>query len=105
MNEENTCIYGEFCSAIKKNKWIELGNIILNEVSQVQKYKGCIFSPICGRQTQYKCKHYHIYIYIYIYMCISIYIYIEREREHLSKSGTLIGDKGRKKKKRMIESQ
>jgi hypothetical protein len=45
----------EFYSAIKKNailsfvgKWMELENIILSEVSQVQKAKGCMFSPICG---------------------------------------------------------
>jgi hypothetical protein len=45
----------EFYSAIKKNeilpfsgKWMELENIILSEVSQVQRAKGCIFSLICG---------------------------------------------------------
>jgi hypothetical protein len=45
----------EFYSTIKKNeilsfagKWIELENIILSEVSQVQKAKGHIFSLICG---------------------------------------------------------
>jgi hypothetical protein len=45
----------EFYSAIKKNeillfadKWMELENIILSEISQVQKAKGCIFSLICG---------------------------------------------------------
>jgi hypothetical protein len=45
----------EFYSAIRKNeilsfagKWIELESIILNEVNQVQKAKGCIFSLICG---------------------------------------------------------
>jgi hypothetical protein len=48
----------EFYSAIKKNeilsfvrKWMELENIILSEVSQVQKAKGCMFSLICGIQT------------------------------------------------------
>jgi hypothetical protein len=48
----------EFYSAIKKNdilsfagKWMELENMILNEVSQVQKAKGCMFSIICGIQT------------------------------------------------------
>jgi hypothetical protein len=34
-------------------------NIILSEVSQVQKAKGHIFSLICGRQTQYKYKQYY----------------------------------------------
>jgi hypothetical protein len=29
-------------------KWMELENIILSEVSQVQKAKGCMFSLICG---------------------------------------------------------
>jgi hypothetical protein len=45
----------EFYSAIKKNeillfagKWMELKNIILSEVSQVQKTKSCIFFVICG---------------------------------------------------------
>jgi hypothetical protein len=45
----------EFYSAIKKNeilsfadKWMELENIILCEVSQVQKVKGHMFSLICG---------------------------------------------------------
>jgi hypothetical protein len=45
----------EFYSAIKKNeilsfagKWVELENIILSEVSQAQKTKNHMFSPICG---------------------------------------------------------
>jgi hypothetical protein len=45
----------EFYSATKKNeilsfagKRMELENIIVNEVSQVQKAKGCIFSLIYG---------------------------------------------------------
>jgi hypothetical protein len=45
----------EFYSSIKKNeifslagKWMELESIILSEVSQVQRAKGCIFSLICG---------------------------------------------------------
>jgi hypothetical protein len=44
-----------FYSATKKNeissfagKWMELENIILIEVSQVQKAKSCMFSLICG---------------------------------------------------------
>jgi hypothetical protein len=44
-----------FPTAIKKNEimlfageWMELENIMLNEVSQTQKVKGCIFSLICG---------------------------------------------------------
>jgi hypothetical protein len=45
----------EFYSAMKKNeilsfagKWMELENIIMSEVSQVQKTKNCMFSLICG---------------------------------------------------------
>jgi hypothetical protein len=45
----------EFYSAIKKNdimllagKWMELENLMLNEVSQAQKMKGCMVSLICG---------------------------------------------------------
>jgi hypothetical protein len=45
----------EFYSATKKNeilsftgKWIEPENIILSEVSQIQKAKNHIFSLICG---------------------------------------------------------
>jgi hypothetical protein len=45
----------EFYSATKKNeilsfanKWMELENIILSEVSQVQKAKRHMFSLICG---------------------------------------------------------
>jgi hypothetical protein len=44
----------EFYSATKKNEilsfageWMELENIILSEVSQVQKAKSCMFSFIC----------------------------------------------------------
>jgi hypothetical protein len=49
----------EFYSAIKKNeilsfigKWMELENIILSEVSQIQKVKDHVFSLICGIQMQ-----------------------------------------------------
>jgi hypothetical protein len=45
----------EFYSVTKKNdilsftsKWMELENITLNEVSQAQKAKNCVFSPMCG---------------------------------------------------------
>jgi hypothetical protein len=45
----------EYCSAIKKNdimsvaeKWLELEMIMLNETSQAQKNKHCMFSSICG---------------------------------------------------------
>jgi hypothetical protein len=45
----------EFYSATKKNeilsfanKWMELENITLSEVSQAQKAKNCMFSLICG---------------------------------------------------------
>jgi hypothetical protein len=49
----------EFYSAIRKSetmwfkgKWIELEDIMLSEVNQVQKDKGCMFSLICGGQIQ-----------------------------------------------------
>jgi hypothetical protein len=45
----------EFYVALKKNeifsvagKWMELENIILSEISQVQKPKGHMLSVICG---------------------------------------------------------
>jgi hypothetical protein len=44
----------EFYSATKNEilsftgKWTELENIILSEVSQVQKAKGSMFSLMCG---------------------------------------------------------
>jgi hypothetical protein len=44
----------KFYSAMKKNdisftsKWMELENIILSEVSHVQKTKNYMFSLICG---------------------------------------------------------
>jgi hypothetical protein len=48
----------EFYSATKKNeilsfasKCMKLENIILGDVSQVQKAKSCMFSLICGIQT------------------------------------------------------
>jgi hypothetical protein len=46
----------EFYSAVKKNKillfagkWMELENIMLREVNQVKKDKGCLFFLIFGR--------------------------------------------------------
>jgi hypothetical protein len=46
----------EYYSAIKKNeimlfagKWMELEHIMLNEVNQIQKDKGHMFSTIYGR--------------------------------------------------------
>jgi hypothetical protein len=41
------------------DKWIEVENIILSEVSQVQKIKGHMFSLICGMQDQYKYNQYY----------------------------------------------
>jgi hypothetical protein len=44
----------EFYAAMKKNKisfggkWVELENLILSEVSLVQKTKNSMFSLICG---------------------------------------------------------
>jgi hypothetical protein len=46
----------EFYSAIRRNdtmwfgsKWMQLEDIVLSEVSQVQREKVCMFSLICGR--------------------------------------------------------
>jgi hypothetical protein len=51
-------IYSGILSASNKNeilsfagKWLELENIISNEVSQVQKAKSHVFSLICGIQA------------------------------------------------------
>jgi hypothetical protein len=48
----------EFYSVTNKNEilsfastWMELENIILHEVSQAQKAKNCMISPICGLST------------------------------------------------------
>jgi hypothetical protein len=38
---------------------MELENIILSEISQVQKTKGHKFSVICGILNQYKYKQYY----------------------------------------------
>jgi hypothetical protein len=35
-----------------ESKWIQLEDIMLNEVSQAQKNKGLIFSLTCGKQIQ-----------------------------------------------------
>jgi hypothetical protein len=56
MDQENAVlVHMEFYSAIKNNeilsfagKWMELENIILSEISQVQKIKLHMFSLICG---------------------------------------------------------
>jgi hypothetical protein len=45
----------EFYSVIRNNdkcfegKWMQLEDVMLSEVSQAQKHKGCIFSLIRGR--------------------------------------------------------
>jgi hypothetical protein len=41
---------------------MEMENIMLSEVSQIQKDKGFMFFLICIRRFKYKYKHYHIYI-------------------------------------------
>jgi uncharacterized protein Veg len=76
----------EFYSATKKNKilsfagkWVELENIILSEVSKIQKAKSHIFYIIFRVQTQDKYKQY--------------YIYVEILTQHVSKIGTHGGDK------------
>jgi hypothetical protein len=60
----------EFYSGIKnidmwfEGKWMQLEDIMLSEVSQIQKDKGHIFSLIHGGKIQkiniYTNKHYHI---------------------------------------------
>jgi hypothetical protein len=35
-----------------EGKWMQLEAIILSEVSQAQKHKGCMFSLICERWIQ-----------------------------------------------------
>jgi hypothetical protein len=48
----------EYYSASRNNdmgsegKWMQLEDVMLSEVSQDQKYKGRVFSLICGRQIQ-----------------------------------------------------
>jgi hypothetical protein len=100
----------EFYSAIMKNeilsftgRWMKLENI-LSEVIQLQeKANGHMFSLICARKIQnnassvYVCIYIHICMYIYICIYTHIYIYIK----HVSKSGTVTGDrrKGRKNDK------
>jgi hypothetical protein len=54
----------EHYSAIKKNeimlfagKWMQLEVIMLSKVSQVQKDKGDVFSPMCRLDPNYKHTH------------------------------------------------
>jgi hypothetical protein len=35
-----------------EDKWIQLEDVMLSEVSQVQKDKDCMFPVICGKQIQ-----------------------------------------------------
>jgi hypothetical protein len=79
----------EFYSATQKSeilslagKWVELEDIILSEISQVQKAKYYMFSLICVIWVQYKYKQYYEYIKIHT--------------EHVSKSDTARGDQGRR---------
>jgi hypothetical protein len=66
----------KYYSTIKKNKsmlfagkWMELEIIMLNEVSQVQKDKGCMSSLICGRQIQMTDLYTNINVIIYKHIC------------------------------------
>jgi hypothetical protein len=65
---------------------MELENIILSEVSQVQKANGCMFPLTCRIHTQYNRKQYYIYIEIYT--------------KHVLESGTGKEDQGRKKRRK-----
>ena len=51
----------EYYSAIKKNKslpfaatWMDLESTMLSEISQIEKEKYCMISPICGIQNHNK---------------------------------------------------
>jgi hypothetical protein len=72
-----------YYSVIKKNeilsftgKWMELENIILSEVTQVQKTKVACFLSYVEDRCKYKYNHYQIdnryrqNIYIYIYISV-----------------------------------
>jgi hypothetical protein len=59
VDQENVVyINNELYSAIRNNdmwfesKWMQLEDIIVSEVSQVQKDKSHVFSLMCGRQIQ-----------------------------------------------------
>jgi hypothetical protein len=88
----------EFYSAIRKNKimlfvgkWMELEDIMLTEISQVQKDKGLMFSCHMWKiDTKDKCVHKNKHDHIYIYMQ-NMFVIVEP------------GEEG--KKKRMKESQ
>jgi hypothetical protein len=66
----------KFYSAIRKKetiwfegKWMNLKDIMLSEISKIQKDKSHVFLLICGRQTQkikyiHENKHNHIHIYM-----------------------------------------
>jgi hypothetical protein len=47
---------------------MELEDIMLSEMSQVQKDKGCMFSLMCGRQIQRQTYTQNKHDYTYIYM-------------------------------------
>jgi hypothetical protein len=74
----------KYYSAIRNNeilsftgKWMNLKNLMLSEVSQVQKDKGGMISHMCGRYIQIQLQalpYEHIYT------------------EHISNSGTVIGE-------------
>jgi hypothetical protein len=58
-------------------KWMELENIMLSEVSQAQKIKGCMLFLICGNYN------YNLNVYIEAYMILYIYICTMAERTKL----------------------
>jgi hypothetical protein len=72
----------EFYSSIKKNeillktgKWIKLKNIILNEVSQVQKDMGHMILSYVKDRSNTNTSIIYIYVYMLIYIYIHIYSY------------------------------
>jgi hypothetical protein len=54
-----------------QDKWIELYNIMLCEISQVQKDKGCMFFSYMESRPKV-----YVHIYTYIYTCIGICLWI-----------------------------
>jgi hypothetical protein len=80
-------------------KWIELENIMLDEMSQVQKsQRSPVFHYMWKLDLLVKCIYKYIYDHIYVYRDIHIHKYNERENKivlvGLSK-GTMGGRRGK----------
>jgi hypothetical protein len=66
----------EYYSARRKNetmwfegKWMAFENIMLSDIREVQKEKGCVFSLICGRHIQKIHVYTKVNMIIYILIC------------------------------------